>query len=126
MNADLIDTLKALPNDPSRAVDLYPQLYAGTFLLPVKASSEASLGTALFLTYPCADGLRELPLFTSKEFVLKNLPEDVVFITASGTDLWQKLIEVLKPGGVAVAVDPGQTHGIRLHENMILGILSFS
>ena len=36
VNADLLRTLKALPTDPARVVDLYPQLYAGTFVVPVQ------------------------------------------------------------------------------------------
>jgi hypothetical protein len=46
----LLDTLKALPTDPSRVVDLYSQLYAASFLAFVQAGSEANLGSALFLT----------------------------------------------------------------------------
>jgi hypothetical protein len=67
MNANLVRTLKALPTEPARVVDLYPQLYAGTFVVPVQAGSEADLGTAAFWIYPSPDGVRELPIFTVRD-----------------------------------------------------------
>src|SRR4051794_12645006 len=68
----LLDTLKALPTDPSRVIDLYSQLYAASFITLVQAGTEARLSTALFLTYPAQDNIRELPLFTCREFVLQS------------------------------------------------------
>ena len=124
MNSGLLDTLRALPTDPSRVVDLYSQLYAGSFIVPMQAGSETDLGTALFLTYPCPDGIRELPVFTCRDYVLKHLPSEVSFVTVTGDVLWPRLLDVLKAGECEVAVDPGQSHGIRLRENMILGMIS--
>jgi hypothetical protein len=125
MNADLLETLKALPTDPSRVVDLYSQLYTGSFVVPVQAGSERDLGTAKFLIYPTPDGISELPLFTSRDYILKNLPDDVVFITVAGAVLWLRLFDVVTAAGqCAAAVDPGQAHGIRLSDSMILGMLS--
>jgi hypothetical protein len=120
----LLDTLKALPTDPSRAVDLYSQLYAASLIALVQAGSEANLGSALFLTYPTRDKIRELPLFTSREFVLANLPADAVSITVSGSALWPRLLDIVKTGECEAAVDPGQKHGIRLKREMILGMIS--
>src|SRR6266481_7169333 len=125
MNSDLLQTLKALPTDPSRVVDLYSQLYAGSFVVPVQAGSEADLGTAMFLIYPTPDKIQELPIFTSRDYVLKNLPDDVVFVTAVGAVLWPRLLDVIRAAsGCQVAVDPGQSHGIRLSDSMILGMIS--
>jgi len=126
MDSDLVCTLKALPTDPGRVVDLYRQLYAGSFVVPMQAGSEADLGTALFLTYPCRDGVRELPVFTSRDYVLEDIPPDVVLVTASGNALWPRLLELVRAAKCEVAVDPGQAHGIRLRENMILGMIRSS
>ena len=81
VNADLLRTLRALPTDPTRVVDLYPQLYAGTFVVPVQVRSEADFETALFMIYPCADGSLEVPVFTSTDYVFE-LPTEAVLLTA--------------------------------------------
>ena len=120
----LLDTLKALPTDPYRVVDLYPQLYAASFIAFVQAGSEANLGSALFLTYPTRDEIRELPLFTGREFVLPNLPAEAVPITGPGSALWPRLLDIVKTGECEAAVGPGQKHGIRLKQEMILGMIS--
>jgi hypothetical protein len=125
MNDELLQTLKALPTDPGRVVDLYSQLYAGLFVVPVQAGSEADIGTAMFLIYPTPDGVSELPLFTSHDYVLRNLPNDVAFVSVPGAVLWPRLFDVVKAAGRCMAaVDPGQTHGIRLSDSMILGMIS--
>ena len=125
MNEQLIRTLEALPSDPSRVVDLYSQIYAGLFVVPVQAGSEMYLNKAKFLKYPTPDGVNELPIFTSRDYVLKNLPQDTVFVTVAGAALWPRLLDVVKEAGRCVAaVDPGQKHGIRLSDSMILGMIS--
>ena len=125
MNTDLLVTLKELPTDPSRAVDLYCQLYAGSFVVPVQAGSERDFSTAMFLIYPTPDRIQELPIFTSHDYVLKNLPGDVVFVTVVGAVLWPRLLDVIRAaGGCQVAGGPGQSHGIRLSDGMILGMIS--
>jgi hypothetical protein len=123
MNSDLVGTLKALSTDPARVVDLYRQLYAGSFVVPVQEGSERDLGTALFVTYPCPDGARELPVFTSLDYVLKDMPIEVVLVTVNGNALWPRLLELVRTAKCEVAVDPGQVHGIRLRETMILGMI---
>lgn len=120
----LLETLKALPNDPSRVIDLYSQLYAASFIAFVQAGSQANLGSALFLTYPTKTQIRELPLFTCKEFVLPNFPAEAVPITVPGAALWPRLLDIVKTGECEAAVDPGQKHGIRLKQEMILGMIS--
>lgn len=125
MNPDLLKTLKALPTDPSRVVDLYFQLYNGSFVVPVQEGSETDIGTAMFLIYPTPDGIRELPIFTSRDYALTNLPDGVVFVTVIGAVLWPRLLHVIREAGECqVAVDPGQSHGIRLGDSMILGMIS--
>jgi hypothetical protein len=120
----LLHTLKALPTDPSRIADLYSQLYAASFIAFVQEGSESDLGSALFLTYPTQDQMRELPLFTSREFLLPNFPADAVAISISGSELWPRLLDIVKTGECEAAVDPGQKHGIRLKREMILGMIS--
>jgi hypothetical protein len=120
----LLDTLKALSTDPSRVVDLYPQLYSASFIAFAQIGSEANLSSALFLTYPTQDEIRELPLFTSREFVLPNFPAEAVPITVPGSALWLRLLDIVKTGECEAAVDPGQKHGIRLKQEMILGMVS--
>jgi len=132
MDSDLLRTLKALPIDPARLGDLYHQLYAGSFLVPVQAGTETDLGTALFLIFPSTDGIRELPVFTSRDCVLENLPADAVLVGdcryahvgVKGDALWPRLLELVRAEECQVGVDPGQSHGIRLRENMILGMIT--
>jgi hypothetical protein len=124
MNADLVRTLKALPTEPARVVDLYPQLYAGTFVAPVQAGSEGDLGTAAFWIYPSTDGARELPIFTSRGSLLENVPADTVLVTVKGEALWPRLLELVRAEQCEVAVDPGQSHGIRMSKEVILGMIS--
>jgi len=123
-DSELLKTLRALPTDPGRVVDLYSQLYAESFLAFVQAGSETNLGSALFLTYPTQSQLRELPVFTSREFVLPNMPADAVLITVPGSALWPRLLDIVKTGECEAAVDPCQKHGIRLKREMILGMIS--
>jgi hypothetical protein len=92
MNSELVGTLKALSTDPARVVDLYRQLYAGSFVVPVQEGSEPDLGTALFVTYPCPDGARELPVFTSPDYVLRDMPIEVVLVTVDGNALGPRLL----------------------------------
>ena len=120
----LLETLKALPTDPSRVIDLYSQLYAASLITFVQAGSEANLGSALFLTYPTQDKIRELPLFTGREFVLSSFPAEAVPITVQGSALWPRLLDIVKTGECEAAVNPGQKHGIRLKREMILGMIS--
>ena len=119
---ELLGTLRALRSDPSRAVDLYRQLYHATFLTFVQSGSENTLGAHLFLTYPSSGDVRELPLFTLSDFVLEGFPDDALLINIDGPQLWPRLLEIIETGKCEAAVDPGQIHGIRLTREMILGM----
>jgi len=123
MNENLLGTLKALPTDPARVVDLYPQLYASYFLVPVR--SDADFETALFMIYPCIDGSFEVPVFTSSDYVFE-LPTEAVLLTARGDTLWPRLLELLRSEDLKecqVVVDPGQDHGFGLRKEAILGMI---
>ena len=121
---ELFETLKALRSDPSRAVDLYGQLYHASFFAFVKSGSESTLDAHLFLTYPSSGDVRELPLFTLRDFVLDGFPEDALLININGPQLWLRLLEIVETGKCEAAVDPGQSHGIRLNREMILGMMA--
>jgi hypothetical protein len=118
---ELLDTLRALRADPGRAVGLYEQLYRESFFALVQAQSETDLQAYLFLNYPTADGLRELPLFTKREFVLPGMPE-ASLVQINGPQLWPRLLDIVETRKLEAAVDPGQPHGIRLTREMILGM----
>jgi len=119
---ELLKTLKALKSDPSRAVDLYRQLYYAPFFAFVQRGSETTLDAHLFLTYPSSGDVRELPLFTLRDFVLEGLSDEALLININGPKLWVRLLEVIETGKCEAAVDPGQSHGIRLNREMILGM----
>jgi hypothetical protein len=119
----LLETLRALRSDPTRALDLYDQLYREAFIVLVESGSEGAVESFRFLTYDTADGLRGLPVFTSPNLVLANVPEDAVPVQVDGPALWKRLLDVVEPKKVEVEVDPGQAHRIRLRRRMILGMV---
>ena len=124
MAATLLQSLTALPSDPRQVLDLYSQLYAASFLVPVQTGSEADLLTARFLTYATNDGVRELPIFTAERFLLKDLVADAVFAHAAGDLLWPRMLDIVVDDECQVAVDPLQSHSIRLTRAMILGMVA--
>jgi hypothetical protein len=148
--------LKALPTDPALVFELYPQLYASSFLVPIQLGSEADIETALFMIYAATDGILEVPIFTSVDCVFDSLPAEAVLVTANGDALWPQLLELLRseassqdlpigagaiwttsnagPASISssttrsspkceVAVDPGQSHSVRLTKETILGMI---
>jgi hypothetical protein len=84
LNTALIATLKALRDDPSRVLELYAQLYAGTFIALVRQGSESSVGTMQFLAYPSSGGVSEVPVFTTTGYVLSGLSSDAIEVCLSG------------------------------------------
>jgi hypothetical protein len=108
----------------SRIIELHAPLYAGSFLVPVRAGSEAAVASAAFYTYACRDNVRELPVFTRRDFVFADLPAAVVLISVPGSALWPRLLDIVKAGECEAAVDPGQEHGVRLRREMILGMVA--
>jgi hypothetical protein len=124
MNETTIDILKKLKNDPTYAIQLYEELYSAKFLTLVRPDSERNLETMEFLTYPTVDEVAELPIFTSHDFVIDFPSMPTTMVEVEGEKLWPRLLEVVKTGSLEVAVDPGQLHGIRLNNQMILGMIS--
>src|SRR5688572_10940439 len=104
---ELLETLKALRSDPSRAIDLYSQLYHAAFFAFVKSGSESTIDVHLFLTYPSSGDVRELPLFTLRDFVLDGLHDDALLVSINGPQLWPRLLEIVETGKCEAAVDPG-------------------
>jgi hypothetical protein len=120
---ELIETLIALRTDPTRAVDLYEQLYRDSFYVLVQSGSEIDVNSFRFLMYPTADGILGLPVFTSEEFILDDLADDAMAVHVNGPELWARLLEVVESKKSVVEVDPVQDHGIRLGRDMILGMV---
>jgi hypothetical protein len=119
---ELLETLKALRSDPTKAIELYEQLYHASFFAFVQGGSESTIDAHLFLTYPSGGEVRELPLFTLRDFVLETFLNDALLINIDGPQLWPRLLEIVETGKCEAAVDPGQSHGIRLNREMILGM----
>ncbi|MGH2524168.1 MAG: SseB family protein [Anaerolineales bacterium] len=119
----LLRTLRTLRADPAQAVDLYRLLYSASFFAFVEPGSEHNPQALSFLTYACADGTRELPLFTLRDYVLSGMPGDAGLVGISGPALWPRLIAVVDWSSCCIAVDPGQAHGIRLTQPMVLGMI---
>src|SRR5215813_10899105 len=93
---ELLETLRALKSDPGRAVELYEQLYRASFFALVQAGSETNLQSYLFLNYPTTDGLRELPLFTKREFVLPGMPDEALLVQIPGPRILPRLLDIVE------------------------------
>jgi hypothetical protein len=123
MNDTLVETLGSLRSDPTRAAELYRDLYLGSFIVLVEGGSEGSLPAMRFLTYASSGG-QQLPVFTRREFVLGGMRSDSVPVTVEGPALWPRLLEFIGSDTCGVEVDPGQPHGIRLRRDMVLGMVA--
>ena len=116
--------MRALRNEPARVLELYEQLFHGSFVALVQRGSEKHVGTMLFLTYPSDDGIYQLPVFTRSEFVLDFLLRaGAIQLSVAGTALWPRLLDIVEAGRCEATVDPGQPHGIKLRRSMILGMV---
>jgi hypothetical protein len=120
----LRETLIALRSDPARALDLYDLLYREAFFVLVKSGSEGSVESFRFMSYGTTDGLLGVPVFTSPDLVLADVPGDAVTVQVDGPALWNRLLDVVEPKKVEVEVDPGQAHRIRLRRRAILGMVA--
>lgn len=124
-NESLLETLKALPDNPAVVVVLYKQLFEGNFLSIIQKGTQQDLNSMSFLTYETKDGKRELPIFTQKEFVLNfsNANSEIIYL--SGELFWKRLLNIVETDvKLTIAVDPGQKHGIRITAPMILGMIT--
>ena len=121
VNAELVWLLKAFRADPPLVVQLYESLFFGRFW--ILAERAASISELSFLTYPSAEGVRELPVFTAADrSTLATLAAEsgAAAVEVDGISLWPRMLEIVKTGDTEVAVDPGEGHGIRLDLQMIL------
>jgi type III secretion system (T3SS) SseB-like protein len=127
MNEDLLETLRALRSDPTRAVVLYEQLFRGRYWVLAQKPAE-KLENMFFLTYPTRNEKRELPTFTAgnRELLSKLISQatDAVVVEIEGSRMWPRMYDVVKEGNCFVAVDPGEQYGIRLTKEMILGMIN--
>jgi SseB protein N-terminal domain len=120
---DLAAVLRQMKQNSAFALDVYRGLGVANLIALVRAGTEREVAGMEFLTYPAADGMRELPLFTSAQFVIAFPGEDTVQATVTAADLWPRMVDLVENGVCEVAVDPGQDHGIRLRKEMVLGII---
>lgn len=124
MNESLIHTLRELKADPTVAIRLYEELFSSAFYALVRVGTGSSLTSMVFLTYDTIDGVRELPVFTEEEFILRDLSDEAEHVLINGVELWSRLSDVVETGKCEVGVDAGQSHGIRLNKEMLLGMLA--
>ena len=124
MNHRLKEILSGLATNPSLVVDLYEELFNGSYFGFVRKGTEERWNTIEFLTYDSKDHIRELPLFTQIDSVFPDQPADSHLVEISGQELWEKLLTIVETGKCEVAIDPSQAQGIRLTKEMILGMIS--
>jgi hypothetical protein len=123
-NAELLRLLKAFRADPPLVVQLYESLLFGRFW--VLAQQPTDISRMLFLTYPSAGGVRELPVFTAADrLLLTKLATEsgAISIEVDGISLWPRLLEIVKTGETEAAVDAGESYAIRINSQMILMML---
>jgi hypothetical protein len=124
LNAELLRLLKAFRADPSLVIRLYENLFFGRFWVLVQQLADIS--QMAFLSYPTADGMRELPLFTAPDrpTLLRLVTESAASpVEIDGISLWPRLVEIVKTGETEAAVDPGESYAIRLNLQMILTMI---
>ncbi len=124
MSNKLTQILKELENDPTLVIQLYEALYYSDFIALIRSELQQKIDSMEFLTYTTEDGVNELPIFTEEEFILNFSSMQPFTITIKGILLWPRLLQIIEPGVCEVAVNPGQSHGIRLNNSMILGMIS--
>src|SRR5690348_6025389 len=129
MNDKLVASLQPLRRDPAVVVTLYRQLFEAN-LVALVADPAAEPRHMSFLTYPSADGIRELPVFTSDgRAVLQRLlgESDARTAAVNGRELWPRVLDMVETGVCEVEVDPGENHSLRISREILLGMVrSFS
>jgi len=110
----------------THAVILYEPLFHGRFSALV-SDSTAEIADLSFLTYPSTSAVQELPIFTSTDRRLIGELQQAVptaqLLTLDGPALWPRILDAIQSGDSQAAVDPGEPHGIRLTQQMILGMI---
>ncbi len=120
----LLNTLRGLKQDPTLVVKLYKQLFEAEYFLLVRKGAEQSLNKTEFLIYDSKDKIKELPLFTTRKFIIKNLSSDTLVVKNGGQLFWVRLLDVVETGKCEIAIDPEQEHSVRLTKEMILGMIA--
>lgn len=120
---ELLKTLKGLVSDPTLVLQLYEQLLKSSFYVLVRPGTEAALEQMEFITYATRDGIDELPIFTDIKFIPNDFYKNSKIVQKSGQLFWKRLLDVIEDINCQIAVDPLQTHGIRLTKEMILGMI---
>lgn len=124
MTISLVEILDKLKSDPTQVIQLYGELYNSNFFVLARPETVHELTLMEFVTYPSADGVRELPIFTTNKFILDFPSVQPIAVEIAGNLLWPRLREITEIAECVVAVNPGQSHGIRLTSSMILGMIS--
>jgi type III secretion system (T3SS) SseB-like protein len=123
-DVEVVRLLRGLRDDPATVPKLYESLFfARLWVLTQEAAPIERVG---FLTYTAADGIIEVPVFTSPErSALRKLvaQSGATPVEFDGIALWPRLFEVVKPGDSEVAVDVGEPYGMRFRSDMILIML---
>lgn len=127
MNDDLLATLRGLRHDPTLAARLYPHLFAASYWAVVQKPG-GPVADLRFLTSPTPAGVRELPVFTTPDrgelIRLCAAVPAAMPVEIAGENLWPRVLELVKTGECAVAVDPGEPHTIRVTRDMVLGMVN--
>lgn len=121
MQHSLIEILIELKTNPSIVIELYEKIFNSKFLAIVRKGTEENLNVTEFSSYETQDGIFEIPLFTENKFIFENFSEDAIVAEFGGLELWKRLLEILENKNIQIAINPGQSHGIRLTKEMILG-----
>lgn len=124
MSNRITQILTGLKNDPTLVIQLYEALYHSDFIVLAQPDTQTKVDSMEFLTYSTEDGVNELPIFTEEKFILNFSSMQHSIVTIKGVLLWPRLFQILKTSTFEVAVNPGQSHGIRLNNSMILGMIS--
>ncbi len=124
MLSNATQILIKLENDPTYFNRLYEALYFSDFITLVKPGTQNEIYLTEFLTYPTLDGIQELPLFTEDDFILNFSSIQILILKVKGIELWPRLLNIIETEKYEVAINPGKSHGIRLNNSMILGMIS--
>jgi hypothetical protein len=122
--------LAKLKLNPATVIELYPLLAKIEYRVLIAPTSGDSLDQMLFLTYPTADSIRELPAFTSDSFsLLISLRQEFKskIVQVPGRVLFEHLIEkniVAYEGDTVLAVNPGSEYSIRLSREILKAVLA--
>ena len=124
MASSLNEILFNLRSDPTLAIKLYEELYISKFFVLIRPGTQHKVELMEFVTYQSEDEIKELPIFTSNDFIIEFPDAQYSIVEVNGKVLWPRLLEIIKPGISEVSVNPGQNHCIRLNNSMILGMIS--